>query len=87
MLVIRIPVRLDPDFFKQFRILERTMSVPAMNFQSRSLSCGKTAGSENSDFTVDLRMLYSAEKISHNLVTQYLFRISLFFTNKVIRRH
>jgi hypothetical protein len=41
MLVIRIHVRLDTDLFEQLRILERTMAVRAMKFESCSPSCGK----------------------------------------------
>jgi hypothetical protein len=42
MLRILIPVRMGPDLFKQIRILERTMAVRAMNFQSCNSSCGKS---------------------------------------------
>jgi hypothetical protein len=41
MLGIRIPVRLDPDLFKQIWILERNMEVRAMNIEARSPCCGK----------------------------------------------
>jgi hypothetical protein len=41
MFGIWIPVKLNPDFLKQIRILERSMAVRALNFQSHSLSCGK----------------------------------------------
>jgi hypothetical protein len=41
MLGIRIPVSLNPDLLKKIWILEGTIAVCAVNFQSRNLSCGK----------------------------------------------